>query len=102
MLTIPSDMQARLDGGATTLCWCWRVTRADGAVFGFTEHDRDLLVEGVNFAAATGFAPGEIDRTAGFTADQASIFGALNADAITGSPRLRLSCWHRHTGSTAR
>lgn len=83
MLTLLVEMQARLDAGTTTLCWCWRVTRADGAVFGFTEHDADLTVESVTYRAATGFAPGDLDQAAGFTAGQASIAGVFDAASLT-------------------
>lgn len=83
MLNIPTDMQTRLDTGATTMSWCWRVTRADDQVFGFTEHDRDLIVDGMNFQAATGFVPGDMEHTSGFATDQASLFGTLNTDTIT-------------------
>jgi len=83
MLTLPEDLQIRLDSGVTTLAWCWRVTRRDGQVFGFTEHDRDLVVDGLTCRAASGFAPGERDGRADLGADQASVFGALNDAAIT-------------------
>ncbi len=39
MRTIPSALQAKLDSGVTTLCRCWIVTRRDGVVLGFTDHD---------------------------------------------------------------
>jgi len=83
MLTLPEEMQARLNAGTTTLCWCWRVTRADEAVFGFTEHDADLIVDGVTYRAATGFAPGDLDQAAGFSAGQASIAGVFDAASLT-------------------
>ena len=40
MRAIDPELQARLDGGATTLCRCWRVRRRDGVELGFTDHDR--------------------------------------------------------------
>ena len=42
MRTIPSALQAKLDSGVTTLCRCWIVTRSDGVVQGFTDHDEDV------------------------------------------------------------
>jgi len=27
MKTLPDGLQAHLDSGATTLCWCWQLTR---------------------------------------------------------------------------
>lgn len=83
MLTLPEALQTRLDSGVTTLAWCWRVTRRDGQVFGFTEHDRDLVVDGFTCLAASGFAAGERDGRADLGADQSSVFGALSDDAIT-------------------
>ena len=31
-----------LAGGVTTTCLAWAVTRGDGVVLGFTDHDRNL------------------------------------------------------------
>ena len=58
MIVIPDALQARLDAGATTLAWCWRMTRRDGAVFAFTEHDEPLTLDGEVFEAAAGVSPG--------------------------------------------
>ena len=46
MRILPSTLQAHLESGATTLATCWRIARKDGAVFGFTDHDRALDVGG--------------------------------------------------------
>ena len=42
MSTYPAALTAHLSGNLTTLCHCWRLTRRDGAVTGFTDHDRVL------------------------------------------------------------
>ena len=49
--------------GATTLCWCWRLTRRDGMRLGFTDHDRDLAFDGTTFEAAAGFTASEMRET---------------------------------------
>ncbi|WP_159845869.1 DUF2163 domain-containing protein, partial [Brevundimonas sp. G8] len=54
MRNIPEEMAVRIESGATTLCHVWRLERADGAVMGFTDHDRDLVVDGVVCRAASG------------------------------------------------
>jgi hypothetical protein len=59
MRSIPSALQAKLDSGATTLARCWTVTRRDGVVLGFTDHDGDLAVGGSTCRAATGFTASE-------------------------------------------
>jgi len=83
MKTLPSGMQARLDTGATTLCWCWKLTRADGRVIGFTDHDRDLTVDGVTYEAATGFTASEVKSTASLAVDDLEVDGALSSDTLT-------------------
>ena len=35
MRSIPAALQAKLNCGVTTLARCWKLTRRDGAVFGF-------------------------------------------------------------------
>ena len=47
MRDIPSALQAKLDSGVTPLARCWIVPRRDGAVSGFTDHDGDLVIDGV-------------------------------------------------------
>ncbi len=56
MKTIPNALQAHLDDGTTTLAWCWRIARSDGAVFGFTDHDRPLAFEGTSFEPESGLS----------------------------------------------
>ena len=65
MKQLSPSLQSHLDTGATTLAWCWRVTRGDGAVLGFTDHDRDLTFDGTTFEAATGFTPQRHSREGG-------------------------------------
>jgi uncharacterized phage protein (TIGR02218 family) len=76
-------MQAHLDGGATTLCRCWRLTRADGAVFGFTDHDRDLSVDGTLFEAQAGFEATEMVSTLGLGVDNLDAAGALTSERLS-------------------
>ena len=83
MKTLPAALQAHLDMGATTLAWCWKVERRDGVVLGFTDHDRDIVFDGVTFAAATGFTASEVVSSLGLSVDNLEVEGALAAAAIT-------------------
>jgi hypothetical protein len=47
--SLPPALQAHLEDGTATLSWCWRMTRSDGVVFGFTDHDRALEFNGTVF-----------------------------------------------------
>src|SRR3954468_3740725 len=83
MRPIPSALQTKLDSGVTTLTRCWKVSRRDGVVMGFTDHDRDLVVGGVTFRAGTGFSSSEAVSRFDLSVDGAEISGALADDSLT-------------------
>lgn len=82
MRQLPEGLQAHLDSGATTMAWCWRLTRRDGAVFGFTDHDRPLVFDGMTFEAATGFSASELKEGVGLSIDNLDVSGALRSDTL--------------------
>lgn len=49
---------------ATTHCWAWKLTLKDESVFGFTDHDRPLTIDGTVYEAAAGLTP-EIEAVKG-------------------------------------
>ncbi len=83
MKTLPAGFQAHLDEGTTTLAWCWRLKRRDGAVFGFTDHDRVPAFAGTSFEPETGFAASEIRNLGDLSVDAQDVQGALRSDRIT-------------------
>lgn len=83
MKTLPTGMQAHLDGGATTLCYCWRVTRKDSTVLGFTNHDVDLVFDSTTFMASTGFSASMAQQALGLSVDNMELLSALDSAAIT-------------------
>lgn len=83
MRDIPAELQASLDGGATRLCRCWRVRRRDGQTYGFTDHDRDLDIEGTLFKASSGMDASAVQTTTGLAVDNAQSFGALRDAGLT-------------------
>ena len=52
MRSLSPAMQAALSREATTLARCWRLARRDGLVLGFTDHDRDLVLDGTQGSTA--------------------------------------------------
>lgn len=83
MRGIPEEMAVRIESGAATLCHAWVLRRADGAVSGFTDHDRDLAVEGVTCRAASGWTAGAAEGSVGFSGGLAAVAGGLDDAAIT-------------------
>ena len=82
MKTLSSALQAHLDTGVTTLAYCWKVTRTDGTVYGFTEHDRDITALGTTFSAETGFTASQIEQGLGLSIDNLEATGALSSASL--------------------
>lgn len=83
MRVLSAGLQDHLDTGATTLCWCWRITRNDGVAFGFTDHDRDVAFDGTSFEAASGFTGSEITGAVGLNVDTLEVEGAIQSDRLS-------------------
>jgi len=83
MKTISAGLASHIAGEVTTLSTCWKVTRRDSEVLGFTDHDRDLAIEGITYAAATGFTPSAVANTANLSVDNLEVEGMLAAGSVT-------------------
>jgi uncharacterized phage protein (TIGR02218 family) len=78
MREISDAFAARLAAGETMLCACWRFTRADGEVFGATDHDRAITFEGVQFEPAAGLAAATFESGSGLAPGRCAVEGALS------------------------
>ncbi|MGE0410359.1 MAG: DUF2163 domain-containing protein, partial [Amphiplicatus sp.] len=74
---------AHLAGGATTLATCWRIERADGEVFGFTDHDRALSFGGESYEPETGAEGSALASSADLAVDNQEIAGALSSARLS-------------------
>lgn len=83
MKTISNSLAAHIVGEVTTLATCWKLTRRDGAILGFTEHDADIVVDSITYKAASGFSPSAIQNTASLSVDNLDIEGMLSESSIT-------------------
>ncbi|HSO43802.1 MAG TPA: DUF2163 domain-containing protein, partial [Rhodospirillales bacterium] len=83
MRTIQQSLQDHLDGTVLTLATLWRITRQDGTVMAFTDHDRDLAYDGHTHAAASGFLPSAYQAEIGLDVPNRSFQGALVDHGIT-------------------
>lgn len=79
MRDVPAALAAHFAGGATTLCRCWSLTRNDGLVLGFTDHDRDLAFDGVGFASTIALDTAETASELGFAIGGGEVSGAFAA-----------------------
>jgi uncharacterized phage protein (TIGR02218 family) len=82
-MALSKELEAHLGTAVTTVARCWKVTRCDGVVYGFTDHDRDIDLGGQNFRADTGMTGQALSQTTGLSVDNTEALGVLNDDAIT-------------------
>ena len=83
MRTIDPGLAAHLAGGVTTLCRCWKVTRADGSLLGFTDHDRALSFDGTAYEPESGLDASEDTSATGFAIGGLEAVGALSSERLT-------------------
>lgn len=69
--------------GSTARAWCWKVTRTDTQIFGFTSVDVDLVIDGITYAAATGMTPSAIDGKADLSVPNLEVVGMLDSATLT-------------------
>jgi uncharacterized phage protein (TIGR02218 family) len=83
-MTAPRErLLAHLAGGATTVARAWAVRRRDGVEMGFTDHDCDLVFEGIRFRADTGLTARALLQTTGLALDNSEALGGLSSEAVT-------------------
>jgi len=82
MKTISNALAAHIAGEVTTLATCWKLTRRDTTVFGFTDHDQDITFDSVTYKAATGFTPSAIQNTGTLAVDNLDVDGMLSSGSI--------------------
>ncbi|MEM9434922.1 MAG: DUF2163 domain-containing protein [Pseudomonadota bacterium] len=77
------ELRAHLEGGLTTVARCWALTRRDGTVFGFTDHDTTLSFDGIDFKADTGLTARALAQVTGLAVDNSEALGALSDASVT-------------------
>ncbi|MDD3370759.1 MAG: DUF2163 domain-containing protein [Alphaproteobacteria bacterium] len=92
MKTATTQLAAHIAGETTTLATCWKVTRKDGTVFGFTDFDQNLTVDGVVYEARTGYTRSAIHAISDLSVDNLDIDSALDSEALTAGD-LRSGVW---------
>lgn len=81
--TITSQMRSHIQQGVTTLCTCWKITRTDGTVMGFTDHDEDIEYVGVTYKASSGYKRTAVKTDEGLAVDGLDVMGVLDDADIT-------------------
>jgi uncharacterized phage protein (TIGR02218 family) len=67
----------------TTLSTCWKITRRDAQVFGFTDAVDPMTIDGVVYVATSGYTRTAISSDSALSVDNLDLQGVLSNDAIT-------------------
>lgn len=96
MKQIPAELSAHIRERVTSIATCWKITRTDGVIYGFTDHDRDLQVSDGQtvtiYRAATGYTRSAVANKADLSVDNLDMAGFFDSAAIT-ERDLRAGLW---------
>ena len=81
--SIAAGLLSHLSLEVQTLAMCWLLTLRDGTIMAFTDHDRDITVDGVLYEAAFGFSPTASRSTADSAVDNIQVDGVIDSASIT-------------------
>lgn len=82
MKNLSQGLKDHLAGDMLTLATCWRISRTDGKVQGFTDHDQDLFFGGLLYRASSGF------RRTAFTADSTLAVRNVTVEGVISSSQI--------------
>lgn len=88
MRVISPQLEAHFGSGLTTLATCWRLTRQDTTELGFTDHDRALVIDSLEYDSIAGFTPTTVESKSNMSVDNLDLEGQTFPSKITESDLL--------------
>lgn len=89
MKNASTALQTHIGQGQTTLATCFRVARTDGTTQGFTDHDRDLVIDGLTYLASSGFAKFNLTDKSNLEAGNMQVDAMIDAGMTAADLRAR-------------
>lgn len=74
----------------TTVATIWRVSRTDGQDFGFTDHDVDIVIDGLTYSASAGLQASTAETTDGFNVSTLDVTSFLD---VSTEAELEAGIW---------
>lgn len=88
MRSVPAAITAARESASSRLCQIWEVTRTDGTILRFTEHDRDIEYDGETYLATASFDPSSIKANADMAVGDMDVKGAFSVGEVTAADVL--------------
>lgn len=82
-LNVPSGILGMLQSGVSTVCLCWKLTRPDNVVMGFTDHDEDVGFDSVTYLASSSFTASAMEDQLGLAVSNLDVMAAFSSETIT-------------------
>jgi uncharacterized phage protein (TIGR02218 family) len=83
MIELPSELKNHVAQTVTTLAYCWTITRKDGVVFGFTDHDEPISLANTVHEPHSGLNASAAEAELGMAISTMDVEGALRSDNIS-------------------
>lgn len=83
MRTASTALATHLAQESVALATCWKITRRDGSVFAFTDHDQDITVGGVTYQAAVGYQASAVETSSRLNVDNLDAVALIDSDVLS-------------------
>ncbi len=81
--SISTNLLTHYAGEVRTIARCWKITRTDSVVLGFTDHDQDIVYDGTTYEALSSGSMTNIEANDNLAADNLNFEMVLNSEKIT-------------------
>lgn len=85
-------LRAEMTGALQKLATCMKITRTDGNVYGFTTHDKQLVIDNLPYEAAASFTPTNVASNSNLDVDNLTVEAVLSSNTLT-EEDLRAGRW---------
>lgn len=82
---VSAQLLAHIAGEVTTLAYCWVITRTDGNIYRFTDHDCDLVIATHTYLATQAMGGTDLKQDRTLAADNMEAMAILDSESITES-----------------
>lgn len=82
---LDTTTQTEVDSRASTFTTCWKITRIDGVVLGFTSFQRDIDFDGVTYSAMGGYTPSALQSNSELAVDNMDLEGIVHSNGLLAS-----------------
>lgn len=81
--TVGASLQSHLSGEVTSIAHCLKLVLKNTTVMGFTDHDQDIVYDGVTYESSTAYNLSSLASSSNLSVDKIDIEAVLDSSYIT-------------------